>query len=328
MSTTIDQFIEEQRYHGKSGRTIDAYERVLADFADFLTDPDRGPRTTTPSDANRRDCMAWVHTLRGTYAESTIATYASYINRFYGYMVQIGELDANPMAIVTEEMNESIDKDPPRRDITLEDMQSFVQSITHPLEQALVGTLVKTGIRVGELCNLDRRDLAVTEGDTHARPQIADRGPALYIAPSGSIPVDRRAANKRKRATIIPVDGELQSILCRWLGIRPDPYGENPLFVSTADDWGKRLRTDRVRQIVRRHATPRGWHRAGAGAGENVTPHYFRHFFTTHMRNRTGDTGVVKYLRGDVAGDIVDTYTHNWGNRVREVYLENIYSIS
>jgi integrase len=69
-----------------------------------------------------------------------------------------------------------------------------------------------------------------------------------------------------------------------------------------------------------------GWHQTGAGAGENVTPHYFRHFFTTHLRDRTGDRGVVKYLRGDVASDIIDTYTHNWGDQVRQTYLENIYT--
>jgi integrase len=65
----------------------------------------------------------------------------------------------------------------------------------------------------------------------------------------------------------------------------------------------------------------------GGSAEENVTPHYFRHFFTTHLRDRTGDRGIVKYLRGDVATDIIDTYTHNWGDRVRTVYEENIYQL-
>ncbi|PSP73362.1 integrase, partial [Halobacteriales archaeon QH_9_66_26] len=44
-------------------------------------------------------------------------------------------------------------------------------------------------------------------------------------------------------------------------------------------------------------------------------------------RDRTGDRGVVKYLRGDVADDVIDTYTHNWGDRVRKTYEENIYHI-
>jgi integrase len=79
--------------------------------------------------------------------------------------------------------------------------------------------------------------------------------------------------------------------------------------------------------VVVNHAENAGWHRTGGGSDENVTPHYFRHFFTTHMRDRTGDRGIVKYLRGDVAGDIIDTYTHNWGNRVRETYEQHVYSL-
>jgi len=35
----------------------------------------------------------------------------------------------------------------------------------------------------------------------------------------------------------------------------------------------------------------------------------------------------VKYLRGDVATDVIDTYTHSWGDRVRGVYETNIYSL-
>jgi integrase len=82
-----------------------------------------------------------------------------------------------------------------------------------------------------------------------------------------------------------------------------------------------------VRAFVTEHAREAGWYRSGGGAEENVTPHYFRHFFTTHLRDRTGDRGVVKYLRGDVAQDVIDTYTHNWGDRVREVYEANVYSL-
>ena len=35
----------------------------------------------------------------------------------------------------------------------------------------------------------------------------------------------------------------------------------------------------------------------------------------------------MKYLRGDVADDIIDTYTHNWGDNVRETYERHIYSL-
>ncbi|MFC3476200.1 tyrosine-type recombinase/integrase [Halobacterium litoreum] len=331
----VAYFLEDMAYHGKSERTREAYGRVLRDFEAFLTEFD-----AAPADADRRDCLAWVHELRGDHAESTVATYASYLNRFYGYMTQVGAFDGNPMALVMQEMDEAIDTDPARREVSVERMREFVAGVTHPLERAVVVTLLKTGLRVGELCNLDVRDLALdapaveSAYDVGTRAQLDGKPDTLFVDPDVSRGAvtngeERTASNKRKRATLVPIDGELKRALVAWLAIRPDaPSPAEPLFVSTRDAWGKRLTPEMVRSVVRRHAEDAGWYREGGDAAENVTPHYFRHFFTTHLRDRTGDRGVVKYLRGDVADDIIDTYTHNWGDRVREVYSEHIYSLT
>ena len=331
----VEYFLEDMAYHGKSERTRAAYGRVLREFEVFLEEFD-----TDPIQADRRDCLAWVHELRGGHAESTVATYASYLNRFYSYMTQVGTFDGNPMALVMQEMDESIDTDPTRREVSVERMREFVGDITHPLERAVVVALLKTGLRVGELCNLDVRDVSLDAPaveaayDLGTRGQLDGRPDTLFVDPAMSRGEtvngeERTASNKRKRATLVPVDAELKGALVRWLAIRPDtPSDAEPLFVSTRDAWGQRLTPEMVRSIVRRHAEEAGWYRTGADAAENVTPHYFRHFFTTHLRDRTGDRGVVKYLRGDVADDIIDTYTHNWGDRVREVYLSNIYSLA
>ena len=337
---SIAYFLEEQEYHGKSERTLEYYRRVLRDFEAFLDDPERNPwgDARTPANADRRGCMAWVHSIRGTREPSTVATYASYLHRFYAYMTQVGVFDANPMTVVMEEMNERIETDPTRREISVTEMRSFVDSIGHPLDRALVVTLLKTGMRVGELCNLDLQDCHLTHeamGEFPANPrvQIAGRRESLYISEQptyGEVEngEQRTASNKRKRATVVPVDDELKQTLVRWLAIRPDPVSNSqPLFVNTRERWGERLTPKDVRYIVEQHARDAGWYRTGGGATENVTPHYFRHFFTTHLRDATGDRGIVKYLRGDVADDIIDTYTHNWGDRVREVYEANIYTL-
>mgnify|MGYP000442274453 CR=1 FL=1 len=333
----IEFFLEDMGYHGRSERTHEAYERVLREFKRFLED-DHG--LSDVSKADRRTCLAWVHTLRRQHAESTVATYASYLNRFYGYMTQVGEFDANPMTLVLQEMDESIDTDPTRREIGVPGMRAFVDGLSHPLERAVIVTLLKTGLRVGELCNLDLRDVSLDAPEHDAtfelgaRAQLDGRPDTIFVDPDISrgdfvYGEKRTASNKRKRATLVPIDDELRAALVRWLAIRPDtPSDAEPLFCSTSGAWGQRLTTEMVRGFVTKHAEAAGWYRVGGGASENVTPHYFRHFFTTHLRDQTGDRGVVKYLRGDVADDIIDTYTHNWGDRVREVYLENIYQLT
>ena len=331
----IEYFLEDQRYHGRSDRTIDAYGRVLRRFEEFVNQHSRG--TSSPSAVGQRECMAWVHSLRGTLEPSTVATYASYVHRFYDYMTKVGVFDANPMALVLEEMDESIDTNPTRREISVEGMCQFVAGIDHPLERAVVVTLLKTGMRVGECCNLDLRDLNLEidrlEQELTPRVELEGRPRSLYVdanavrgaTVNGDV---RTASNKRRRSTIVPIDDELERVILEWLAIRPDPVSPaEPLFLDTGQSWGERLQPSDVRYVVERHARRHGWYRTGGGAAENVTPHYFRHFFTTHLRDRTGDRGVVKYLRGDVATDVIDTYTHNWGDQVRTVYERNIYSL-
>jgi site-specific recombinase XerD len=331
----VSYFLEDITYHGRTERTRDAYERVLRRCERFL----RERRGVGLREAGQRDCMAWVHSLRDDHASSTVATYASYLHRFYAYLMQAGVFDANPMTLVMEEMDESIDTDPARREIDVPTMRSFVSGIGHPLDEALVVTLLKTGMRVGELCNLDMRDLYLDDEEVESaygvipRAHLDGRPDSLYVPsdPSRGSSYngeERSASNKRKRDTVVPVDAELRVTLKRWLAVRPDTRSPaDPLFLSTRDRWGERVTPKMVRSVVADHAERRGWHRSGGGAEENVTPHYFRHFFTTHLRDRTGDRGIVKYLRGDVASDVIDTYTHNWGDRVRQVYETNIYSL-
>lgn len=334
-SDPIAYFLQEMTYHGKTERTREAYERVLRDFESFLGTPAENPMGVEKSvaDATRRDCMAWIHELRGSVAESTVATYASYLHRFYAYMTQVGEFDANPMTLVVEEMDERIDTNPTRRDLSVEAMRSFVADVTHPLDRAVVVTLLKTGMRAGELCNLDLRDVSLDCADHEVRPHLDGKADSIYVAPEPSVGEQyngehRPASNKRKRETVIPIDDELERVLKRWLAVRPDPRSPaDPLFTTTRQHWGRRITPDVVHHVVTTYASERGWHRRGGRAAENVTPHYFRHFFTTHLRDRTGDRGIVKYLRGDVAEDIIDTYTHNWGDRVREVYEANVYAL-
>ncbi|MDX1746904.1 MAG: site-specific integrase, partial [Halobacteriales archaeon] len=73
MATTeadaVAYFLDDLEHHGKSERTLAAYERVLRRFERFL-DEERG--VSSPRDADRRDCLAFVHGLRGGSSRSTI----------------------------------------------------------------------------------------------------------------------------------------------------------------------------------------------------------------------------------------------------------------
>lgn len=331
----IETFVDELALYGRSASTISDYETTLRQFDRHLAENGGGPL----AEADRRDCLRWIQRLRTEgYAPGSIRTKAVHLNRFYGYMAQVGAFEANPMVVVMEEMSERGDSSPTRRGVTVEAMGEFVQSIRHPLRRALVTLLVKTGMRAGEACNLDLRDVHVDHAavrehySTPIRAAIRDHPDTLFV--SSEIGVgdvvngERRAdGNKRHRDTRIPIDDELRADLVRWLAVRPDPVSDaDPLFVSLSRSYGERLTTDAAHSHVRSVAEAFGWYAEGAGPEENVTPHYFRHFFTTEMRRRVGDAYLVTYVRGDV-GDVMDRYTHNWEELVERPYRDNVFEL-
>lgn len=64
---------------------------MLRQFEAFVGE--RFDHVGRPRDAGRRECMAWIHSLRGEFEPSSIATDASSLNRFYDYLTRVGVFD-------------------------------------------------------------------------------------------------------------------------------------------------------------------------------------------------------------------------------------------
>jgi site-specific recombinase XerD len=323
----IAEFVADMEAYGKSPSTVYEYERVLRDFDEFLEDEEGDEKSRGHADATRRDCMRYIAYLRRSdLSPSSVATYASYLHRFYAYLVKADEYpqDTNPMALVTDEMDESINKNPRRRELTVEDVSDFLRTVNHPRDRCMLVLLFKTGMRAGELANLNLRhvSLSVEENENYGTggdPLLNER----------SIYVDSEIeGNKRVRDTLVPVDDEVERELVRWLRVRPEtPGDEEPLFVSLSPASSGRLSSEAVAEATRKYTREYGWWSPENDMRQNVTPHYCRHFFTTYLRDASGDDALVRYLRGDTGGDVLETYTHNWGDRVREKYEKYIYRL-
>jgi hypothetical protein len=182
----IGYFVENMNLQGKSERTREEYNRVLRRFESFLHDPARGlsKKVRGHSEASDGDCVVFVSELRQSIdiADSTTGTYAAHLHRFYADMNERDTVEANPMAFVIEEFDERIDTGSIRREISISRMREFVAEITHPVDRALVFTLAKTGIHVGELYNLDLRGLKLSftaSGGNGDRSQLDGRPDSL-----------------------------------------------------------------------------------------------------------------------------------------------------
>lgn len=313
------------------------YRYAYEAFSNAIIDNNDVESVERPSDVDQRHCRRFVKYLKQEYSGDTPQTYASCISKFYGYMSNLEVFDANPMAIVLDETTFS-STDTYRRDLSVEDMRMFITTVRRPLTFCAIMFLVKTGVRIAELANLDMRDVHIDHPKIHQhfqepRKELSSYPDAIYVDSviregeeyNGEV---RRHGNKRERTTIIPIDEELKAALLYWLTVKPPTSSPaNPLLVSTTQKYGQRLITTALSGYILRPIKEHGWHTSGEGRVDtNVSPHYFRHFFTTHCRNRM-DQQTVKFIRGDVGGETMDTYTHNWGNRVREEYLKNIYKL-
>jgi len=338
----IDAYIEELRNSGLGKNTVDAYEFTLnTHLRPYLEEHD-----LEAGEMTRHECRDLLDQLASNpdILGETAERYGEKIRKFYGYFNARGTFEVNPMELAIENYEFGEEAEKFKREISIPEMREFVQELNHPLTLAVIMLLVKTGIRAGELCNIDMRDVHLDDGRVKhlfppLRPEIQDRPDSIYIERHAEMQAGqmangeiRRASNKRKRTTIIPIDDELKKVLVLWLAVRPESNAPGKPFLTRVSphrdaDIGDRLFTDMVFEIVRAAAEERGWWDAENTPGMNVSPHYFRHFFTTYMRERTGDSVFVQFIRGDTGNAAIDDYTHDWGDKVRTTYIKHIYKL-
>ena len=338
----VQHYLKHLKTSGKSQATLRSYRQAFSTLQNFLDNHDY-----TVGEMTDLECLEYIKWLRSgdgrNLSGTSTVTYTSAINKFYSYFSRRGTFETNPMAIALEETEVKNDTDRHRRDLSVEKMRGFVRGIDAIQPSCMVTTFVKTGMRLSELLNLDLRDLYIDhEGARRVlpdpRPELAGKPDSIFIDSSINegdvVNGDQRlGGNKRQRDTILPVDGEMKRSFLWWIAARlPSATEASPLFVletAYASDRsiGERMTQNAASSILRKFTKNHNWYVAGEQAQTNVTPHYFRHFFTTHMRDRTNDRAFVQYIRGDTGNDAINDYIHNWGNMVRDKYNKNIYSV-
>ncbi len=157
-------------------------------------------------------------------------------------------------------------------------------------DRAILELLFSTGLRVSELCGLDR-DLVNLE-----RGEFSVRG-------------------KGDKLRVVFISDSAKTSIKTYLEKRTDP--EPALFVriprsrsgqvaakDTSDrDYNPRLTPRSVERIVRKHAIK-------AGLAKKVTPHTLRHSFGTDLLRNGADLRAVQLLLGHANISTTQIYTH------------------
>ncbi|WP_435077133.1 hypothetical protein [Halococcus sp. AFM35] len=199
-------------------------------------------------------------------------------------------------------------------------MSRLVRTTRHPLKRAVLGLFAKTGIGVGELCNLCMGDVFLDDEDVSEA--YSDREfewvkndlRALRIRVKGDEPYSQR--RERIETTLVPLDDPTCRVLKRWLAVRPDTRRRSrPLFVST-HSWGEQLSPLAVGNLVESRATALGF-ADGESELNNFTPYTLRYFFTERF---PGQPAVRKYILEGVST------TFSFEQLVAH-YRDNIYPV-
>jgi len=140
-------------------------------------------------------------------------------------------------------------------------------------DRAIMMTLLDTGLRASELCDLEIRDL--------------DQRNKRIIVRSG----------KGSKARTVYIGATTASVLWKYLSARTDSYVNEPLFASEHG------------YPISRHSLRRMIVIAGERAGvSNAHPHRFRHTFAIQFLRSSGNVFTLQRLLGHSTMDMVKTY--------------------
>src|SRR5215213_693877 len=200
---TIDEAAQAFRGEllAKSPRTLKTYSAALRSFRLFLLslkmDPDKAPVTDLREDHVRQFLLSLyreperyrepskaekVHggaTRRSAepFAERTVRTYVTAVNRFYSFLARESYTEPN-LEVVREKLRATRRRYSPSIPfIGTETIETIVNHVKdRPAQEdpvaeakrrrdiALVVLLARTGLRLSEVCNLQRRDVRPTDG--------------------------------------------------------------------------------------------------------------------------------------------------------------------
>jgi integrase/recombinase XerC len=266
---------------GRAAATRKAYVSDLTAFAGWMARSD----VQSPEGVDRLHLRRYLASL-GTrkLARATIARKAAALRCYFSWQVRQGHLDADPArslrapsgggrlprvlssgevtALLDVPTGDAVD----RRDV------------------AVLELLYAAGLRVSELCGLDRADIDL-------------RGRTVTVLGKG---------NKQRR---VPMHDAAVAALRAWFEEGRDTM-EGPPEAAFVNRRGARLGPRDVRRILdRRSAAP-------------THPHALRHTYATHLLDGGADLRVVQELLGHASLATTQVYTHVSKERLRAVYGE------
>ncbi len=298
----IQDFLEYcEIERGHSELTIRNYEHYLERFYEFLADGKSRkvtPKNITPD--KLRAYRLYLNRLDGNDGEQMKKITQNYhLIAIRAFLKYLSKRDIESLA---PEKIELIDAK--RKQIGFLDAREIEALLAAPRkfnqkpeiakrDEAILETLFSTGLRVGELCKLDRNQINLTRGE------FAIRG-------------------KGEKDRVVFLSDSAKGAISAYLKERADSF--TPLFIhfgGTKEETGEgefmRLTPRSIQRIIQKYA-------AQAGIVKKVTPHMLRHSFATDLLINGADIRSVQAMLGHSSITTTQMYTHVTDQQLREVH--------
>ncbi len=303
MSIDINNFVKDCRARGLTEHTTATYKSNIAAFLNFVGNP---LNVDVSILCKFLDYLKVMNYKRGRAIKKgvhpkTVKAYFSAISTFYEYLVFTQQIAVNPIPSFTRRylsrIKQQYNGENSRQLISIEQMKQIINMDMPIQDKAILMVMAKTGVRRGELLAMDINDLNIEKKEIVLKP-------------------------KAKRSNrLVLFDDETAQVLRLFLEWRKTRANSDALFISI---FGLRIRKDEPNEIVARFGSQFGLHDPAGNLDKKLTPHCFRHFFTTHLRRAGMSREFIQELRGDRRRDAIDIYDHIDISELKNRYLECI----
>lgn len=288
------EYVEIER--GRSLKTVQNYEHYLNRFLQFLKSDSLSSITDDSMREfrlylNRLECPTPIGRPKETLKKKTQNYHLIAIRSFLKYIRKRGHEVYSPERIELAKV--------PERSLDLISPAELIRLIQAPLDEknelkrlrdiAIFTLLFSTGLRVSELCSLDRTlDLKSDEVSVRGK---GEKIRVVFLTSNAKLTV-KAYVDKR-----VDVDASL------FIQLGPRAKSSTNL----------RLTTRTIERIVKHYAIK-------AGILKKVTPHVLRHTFATDLLSNGADLRAVQMMLGHASISTTQIYTHITDKQLRDVH--------
>lgn len=268
---------------GATVNTLKAYQKDLRQFLSFIREDN-----LEIYDISRDNVRNFIILLtESRYNKNSIIRKLSTLRRFYTFMVKRGFMKENPLMSLFSPKQEKVLPN----FLTQAEMERLIENIPldEPLgirDRAIIEMLYSTGVRIGELVQLNVYDVRDNR-------QILIKGKG------------------NKERIVFLGDYAIESLRRYLEEVRPKlirDIREKALFLSR---FGTRLTCRSIERMMEKY---------GIQLGKDISPHTIRHSFATHLLENGADLRAVQELLGHSDLSTTQKYTHITLERLKEIY--------